>query len=215
MASRQSSGDGIPTADPSALTTSALLREIGGLRELLMARIVAVEDAVKLAHQNLVRVPTETDKAVGHLREVIDAKLTTIEEKFIGIETQFAERDVRVDQSTKTSKEALDAALQAAKEQVGNQNESFVTSIGKSETSTAKQIDLLARTAAAEAHANSDKIDDLKERLTLLEGQDRGKSTAVVAHQAATGNAANIWGMILGVVGTMALVASLIIRGLH
>jgi hypothetical protein len=201
-------------SDPSHLTTQALLREIANLRELLMSRIVALEDAVKLAHEDLVRVPTETDKAINHVRGVLLGKLDVVDERFHRIATQFLERDTRVDQSARTSKEALDAALQAAKELVGMQNQSFMISIAKSEAATEKQIDLLVRNMSVGTKANDDKIDDLKQRLTLLEGQDRGKSTAVVAQHANTASAASVIGVVLGVIGTLALLATFLINAL-
>ncbi len=209
----------VPVPDPTVLTTASLLREIGSLRELLLARITALENAVALAHENLVRVPTETDKAIDHLREVVFQRFDVEKQKFIGIQTQFEERDTRVEQTATAYKEALGAALQAQKEAVGKQNDNFSLSIAKSETATNKQIDQLGQLQAASAQAANEKIDDLKQRITLLEGQDRGKSTAVVAQHAATWNAANIWGIALGIIGTLIISGSLILafatRGAH
>jgi polyhydroxyalkanoate synthesis regulator phasin len=182
----------IPVPDPSVLTTQALLREIGGLRELLSQRVESIEKAVEVAHNNLVRVPTDVDRTVGHLREVVHEKFNTVSERFDGIATQFAERDTRVEQTARAGEEALKAALQAAKELVGTQSASFSISIDKAEAATEKRFD-----------AANDKIEDLKERLTLLEGQGRGKVDAVATRQASTFNVANVISVILGVLALL------------
>lgn len=212
-----------PVPDPSILTTQNLLREIAGLRELLSQRVESIEKAVSVAHENLVRVPTDTDRAIGHLGEVINEQFETVNERFktvaerfSGIATQFVERDTRVEQSATKGDQALSAALQAAKELVGNQNASFVASIAKSDAATKEQFASLVLTITTGAQATNDKIDDLKGRLTLIEGQARGVSTAVVAQHATTFNSANIWGIVLGIIGTVALVGSFIMAtGVH
>ena len=201
--------------DPSVLTTQNLLREIAGLRELMGDRIASIEKAVSVAHEDLVRVPTEVDRAIAHLREVVEQKFLTVQERFAGIATQFSERDTRVDQTAATADQALKAALQAAKELVGTQSDSFAASIEKSDAATEKRFDALQLTISVATAAANDKIDDLKERLTLLEGQDRGKSTAVGAQHAAEFSTTNMWGVVLGVIGTLMLVGSFIITVMH
>jgi hypothetical protein len=96
------------------------------------------------------------------------------DEKFNSIQKQFTERDTRTEQTYKDSKVAVDAALQAAKETVGEQNRSAALSIAKSETSTNKQIDQLGVLITTTVQGLNDKIDDLKERLTRLEGHTAG-----------------------------------------
>lgn len=152
----------------------ALDREVRALKELFGQRIQAIEDAVEVAHENLVRVPTETDKAIQHVREVFEERFATVAERFAGVQVQFRERDVRVEQTARASKEALDAALQAAKEAVGKQNDSFVTSISKSEAATNKQLEQLGALITTTSGATNSKVDDLKERIQRLEGDDRG-----------------------------------------
>lgn len=188
----------VPVPDPTAATTASLQRESSALKELLLQRITAVEQGIQIAHENLVRVPTDVDKAISHLREVVEAKLDTVQEKFAGIATQFRERDTRVDQTAALAKQALDAALQAAKELVGTQSASFVASIEKSDASTEKRFDALQLTIAAVTTGVTDKIDDLKDRLTLLEGTDRGKTVAVVEKQASSTSMINVAAMLAG-----------------
>jgi hypothetical protein len=187
-----------PKTNGGHLSMLALQIELNELDKRFEARAAGIEKAVDVAHENLVRVPTDVDKSINHLGEVTAAKFEVVVEKFKGIDTQFVERDTRVDQTRALQKEALDAALQAAKELVGKQNDNFAASIAKSDAGTTKLIDGLLNTISQAASATSDKIDDLKQRLTLLEGTDRGKSVAVVEKQASSTSMINIVGMIAG-----------------
>jgi hypothetical protein len=129
-------------------------------------------------HERDVRV----DQAAKDTRSAVDAALQaaalTLDEKFRSIQTQFIERDTRVEQTARDTRVAVDAALQAAEKAVGKQNESFALSIAKSETATQKQIDqqiALLQTATA---GLNDKIDDIKDRLTRIEGAGVGQTGA-------------------------------------
>jgi len=161
-------------ADPTPLTTQQLWREIGALKELIMSRLEAMDTAIVVAHEDLVRVPTDVQKQVGNLKDLHDEKFSGIiqefsnrdalyAEKFASIQVQFKERDTRAEQTTKDGKTAVDAALQAAKE-----------AVGKSETATVKQIDQQAALIGTATRALDDKITDTKDRLTRLEGKGEG-----------------------------------------
>jgi tetrahydromethanopterin S-methyltransferase subunit G len=65
--------------DPTALTTAQLWREVSSLKELMQAKLDAMDRAIVIAHDDLVRVPTETQKAVGNLRDLHDEKLAAID----------------------------------------------------------------------------------------------------------------------------------------
>ena len=71
---------------------------------------------------------------------------------------------------------AVDAALQAAKEAVAEQNRSFALATGKSETATMKQIDALGLAIQTANKGLDDKIADLKDGLTRIEGMDLGSN---------------------------------------
>lgn len=140
-------------------------------------------------HDFIEKSPGVIKEAVGHLREVT-------EEKFVSIQTQFRERDTRSEQSSKDSKVAVDAALQAAKEAVGEQNKSSALAISKSEAATTKQIDALNTVMSTMEKGLDDKIDDLRNRITGMEGNSKGRFDA--------------WGILLGAIGAMAGIAGLI-----
>lgn len=158
-----------PVPDPTILTTQQLNREISALKELMTIRHDGYDRAIELIQSKADKEPS-VDNVVGRLEKI--AAVT--DEKFNGIEKQFAERDVRVEQTSRDSKVAVDAALQAAKEAVGEQNKSSALAIAKSEAATTKQIDSMVLLIQSSNKAIDDKIDDLKNRLTTIEGTKHG-----------------------------------------
>jgi hypothetical protein len=66
--------------DPQALMQAIADREVRGLRNELTTRLDAMEKATSLWHDDLVRVPTDVQKAIESLEEIIDAKLITLSE---------------------------------------------------------------------------------------------------------------------------------------
>jgi hypothetical protein len=171
----------VPIPDPTVLTTQQLYREITALDTLFTAKLGALQLSVM---QSAITV----DDKITHLQSLHA-------EKFLSIQTQFAERDVRTDQTSRDSKVAVDAALQAAKEAVGEQNKSSSSAIAKSESATSKQIDQMGLLISTGNTALNDKIDDLKERLTRLEGNAGG------THQ--------VWGYVVGIAGAVVAIAAL------
>lgn len=165
-------------SDPSTLTTAQLLREIGSLKELLLTRIEAVEDGIKVAHQDFVRVPTDVQNVVSHVREVLEIRIEDAEnlkdEKFANIEKRLdLVEQSRVEQKKDTAT-AVDAALKAAKEAVQEQNSSNVLAINKSEAATTKQIDQQAELIRQISKGFDEKISDIKERLGKSDGKSQG-----------------------------------------
>ena len=167
-----------PDPDPTILTTQALYREVNqlsllidsqmdGLYGKIDARVTAMDNALGRIRQLVDREPEATAQLIDHLRSIH-------EEKFKSIQVQFTERDVRTEQTSRDSKVAVDAALQAAKEAVGEQNKSSALAIAKSEASTTKQIDQQGLLIASSTKGLDDKIDDIKERLTRIEGAGTG-----------------------------------------
>jgi hypothetical protein len=61
--------------DSAPLFTEAIWREMAALKELFLTRTDSIEKSIEVAHENLVRIPTETQKAVAALKELQDAKI--------------------------------------------------------------------------------------------------------------------------------------------
>lgn len=192
-----------PVPDPTILTTQQLDREINSLREVLETRMAGMDKAIVLLQAANDKIPSAVDEKIHSLREIQ-------EEKFSSVQTQFKERDTRSEQTSKDSKVAVDAALQAAKEAVGEQNKSSALAIAKSETSTVKQIDQLGVLIQTTSKALDDKIADIKDRLTRIEGKGEGVDKSMVTQQAATNSTAYIvfaaLGLLVGIAGILAAV---------
>jgi len=161
------------TADPTALTTQQLLRENFWLRELLESRIAAVEvridgsdKAVMLLQAFADRTPTTKD--VQHETEQLREVVMTM---FSGIQTQLKDRDAQTDKATHDARMAVDAAFAAAKE-----------SMTKSEAGFTKQIDGIAELIRSSSRAVDDKINDMKERVTIIESKTSVSDPAVTAN---------------------------------
>lgn len=206
-------------ADPSALTIQHIWREVAALKELMMSKITSIDKSIETAHQNEVRRPTEIDRVINELKMLQDEKFKSVSkqyderivfterlnesaslltiEKFNGVEKQFRERDVRVEQTAKDTKVAVDAALQAAEKAVGKQNESFALSIAKSETATMKQIDQQGAIIGNATSSLDGKINDVKERLTRIEGNSTGKK--------------DFWGYIIGAIGLISTLITIFV----
>lgn len=187
-------GSNLPVPDPTHLTTRQLLREISTLKEIVFtklgssstehalvqsiigARIDAMDKATVLLQSMTDKLPDKIDEKISALRDVHD-------EKFNSIQNQFREMDVRTERSSKDNNVAVGAAFSAAKEAVAEQNKSSALAISKSEAATMKQIEQLQQLTVKGSESLDEKINDVKERLTRLEGTSEGKTVADTSHQ--------------------------------
>lgn len=154
-------------SDPSALTTQVIWREIAALKELLTSELEGVKKSIDVAHDDLVRVPTDVQEQVGNVHQLLDIKVAHLEKQFDLIERQRIEQ--KTDQRT-----AIDDALKAAKELVFQQNLANTSANAKSEASFSKQIDQIATLFASEKKASDERINDLKEQVAKSEGRGTG-----------------------------------------
>lgn len=143
-------------SDPSELTTQMMVRQIAALKELLTAEIEGIKKAIDVAHDDLVRVPTEVQKQISFVREVQEIKIANLEKQFELIEKQ------RVEQKSDT-RLAIDDALKAARELGVQQNIANNNANAKTEASFSKQIEQQA-----------ERINDIKERQAKTEGRSGG-----------------------------------------
>ena len=170
-----------PDPDPTTLTTQALYREVNALHELIKSESSAVSSGLASridgADRERLHLQSQIDALPTEVTRRIDTLRLLHEEKFSSIQVQFSERDTRTEQTSRDSKVAVDAALQAAKEAVGEQNKSSALAIAKSEASTTKQIDQQGLLITSSTQGLDDKINDVKERLTRIEGMGVGTRT--------------------------------------
>lgn len=179
----ESPRDWRPIPDPTLLTTQQLHRELLALRELLGARLDGMDKAIALAERTCGQIAAYVDRQVAQLQALQD-------EKFRGVAQQFLDREARLVQTGRDGKLAIEAALQAAKE-----------AVTKSEAATTKQIDQLGELMRVSVQANTEKIDDVKSGLLLLQGREKGSTDS--------------WGIVVAIVGVAIGVGGLILAFLR
>ena len=129
----------------------------------LEERLMGIDRATALLNESVNRVPTDLQQAVRNLNLVVD-------ERFLSIAKQFDERDVRSERESRDNKVAVDAAFAAQKEAAAQTDVSNAKAIDKSETATNETIKAIAELNRTSSNAQSDKTDDLKVRMTTVEG---------------------------------------------
>ena len=174
--------------------------KIVALRQIIETRMAGNDSAIKLLQDGADKTPERLREMVAALRDITDQKFlelaSTHGEKFNSIQTQFRERDVRAEQSNKDAKVAVDAALQAAKDLGADQNKSSALAIGKSEAAITKQMDQLGALIASVTKASDEKIADVKDRLTRIEGKGQGLGIAWAALGAILGGLISLAGVL-------------------
>ena len=187
----------VPIPDPSLLTTQQLRDGLATLKELINARLDAMDTATDLRLEAFQRVPADIAGQIKHLREVQD-------EKFHTINNQFVERDVRTAQASVAADDALKAALQAAKELVGAQGEASAAAAVKSETSFAKQVDQIGTILSTTQLALDARITELKERIDRNEGSSSGAEMSLSSRRSDSQ-------LVVSAIGLLLLLASVAI----
>ena len=164
----------------SALKALADIRV--SLDATIASRVTTVDSVINTMQAGMDKALVSITASIGTIPTLIDTTVRQYqglhEEKFKSIAIQFTERDVRTEQTSKDSKVAVDAALQAAKEAVGEQNKSNALAISKSENTFTKQIDQIGTLITTLNKSFDDKIDDIKQRLTVMESRKEGEGTA-------------------------------------
>ena len=150
---------------------------------------------------------------INALHDIINAELkvlhATIEghwsldvERFKAVELRFNERDLRFSQATTDSSAAITVALAT----VNNANTRL-------EATFSKQIDLVGDRLEKQAGALADRITDLKDRITTIEGNRKGSENVIGW---VIGSAGVILGIVIAVItGIFSLIHSGIIPAIH
>ena len=140
---------------------------------------------------------------VDGLKNVVDAIKTYHGESLEVVTHRFEILERDIDRRSADNKVAVDNAFLAAKEAVTEQNKSNNLAISKSEVAFADQIRQLGVNIQTMNNAVTDKIDDVKDRINVLErttkaseGHGRGVS--------------DMWGWLIGAIGIGATVITLI-----
>lgn len=209
--------------DPQALMQSIADRSISTLRGEITVRINGIEKAVDTAQENLVRVPTDVEKAIQALREVLEAEI-------VGNKSLYLEKFVAVTETVKVLKDTIndrftqndqntEKAFNAAKQAVAERDASNAKSADKSEANLAKLIGALednlktlGQTTESRIELNKtntdDKISDVKDRLAALESRITGGESSKTGSNATLGWIFGGIAALYGLVATAAAIAS-------
>jgi hypothetical protein len=192
--------DGRVIADPSALTTASLLREVAHLKELFNTqigsveiRMNAIEKASEVFQDGLTRVPTQVQQEIAHLKELHESKFHAIHDK-------FDVRDVTARHAAEADALALQAAFDAQKGLAASQAESSERAIAKAEAATTKQIDQAIALIGANKASQDAMVGDLKDRVIAIEGRGSGYASSWVIFLGALGGVGTIAGLVALVV---------------
>lgn len=148
---------------PTRLTMAMLFREVASLESKLGIRIDALHDAQAKFEENLVRVPTEVQKAVGSLKELHG-------QRFDAIDARLVERDSRRAAEKQAAEAALAAALQATKELSTSQDIANAEALRKAQESVNEQIGSIRSILDTRFGAIGDQIAAINSRLDRGEG---------------------------------------------
>jgi hypothetical protein len=144
--------------DPSALTTERLAHEICTLKELLEAKIRCLQEELCECNEDLRALRAEMTKEV-------EAKIQFLKE---------------LHQTTIASlKELHNAAIHDTQQNATILTGVIQTAINKSEASYTKQFDAVNMNISAQNQANTERINDIKERMDRNEGESGGKKETV------------------------------------
>ncbi len=159
-----------PIPDPTLLTTQSQEKAIAGLRELIDARISAIEKELILQAKNLAFQETRANARLDLIPSLIKEQVTDLQvlmiEKFKGVDQQFQGRDT-----------ALAAALLAQKTSVDEQNKANAASAAKQEAGIAKQIDGITSIIMANSQGTDGKIDAIK---NIIQAQTKALDDKIV-----------------------------------
>lgn len=177
-------------ADPTALTTAALAREVEALKDLLTLRFEELERVCQGGDASI-------NSEISLRQKAVDAKFDAVAREMQLVEHQ------RVEQK-QDAMDSLAAALAAAKEAVKEQTTASALSINKSENATNEQLKQLTVTFATAIEGVNRTIMDLKERVGKNEsvqaasgGVGQGKQQSWNVLIAAVIGAGSLFGIIM------------------
>lgn len=175
--------------DPTTRTVEALYREVDHLKELWTNDRFAAKTAIELfqARLDMQPWPIENKLAIESLKEVML-------EKFKSVDIRFADNLLRAEENSRASKTAVDAAFASSGQ-----------AITKNEGNTNKQLDQIQANIVSNAKSQDDKINDLKDRITVMESLGRGMANQKTETQ--TGISSNVGVIGLGVAIIVAAVS--------
>lgn len=193
-----------PIPDPTVLTTEQLQREILQIRELIEARLKGNREALDIKCDTLEKDISKLRADAKYQQEQLERKIQeSVTASIIQLKETRDEKFKTITVQYEDSKQAMAAALVSQREIATAQNAFTAASFAKSEATFTKLIDQTQTIVNTVTKAMDDKINDLKSRIDKSEGRGRGS--------------ADMWGYVIGVVGMMIAVATVVVlaAGVH
>jgi hypothetical protein len=212
----RSQATSVPTPDPTILTREAVDRAIASYREVVEARLGAMDQATKLVASDLVKIEQASEK--DHERaEAASAKAMHAEREFILSQIKIVadvanERFAAIEGTFASNALALAAALAAQKEAAAETNKANTLAIGKSEQATKETI-------SSNALLSTTAIDDLRRQINALasrldRGESAGEASQTVRTQTKAEERLNI-GQVMIAISILIAAAGLLVNALR
>lgn len=182
-----------PPLDPTQRTVEIMLREVDHLKEVLVAKNLAYDQAIELlqARQDAQPQPIEVQNAVDALRQLMDCRFNAIDHHQI-------ERDKRHELARAAAELAVDAALSSADK-----------AVAKQESTTKEQLGQIQASMIATSAAQDQRTADLKDRLTVLESVDRTRGAEKIDQRGGQAAVVGIMGLGIALVAVLITVATI------
>ncbi len=184
--------------------------ELITLKDLFSQRSTAVEEGIKLAHENEARWPTTLDREIKGLENLIDQKLNVVAQHFVGVDQRFDERDQRLHDAQLSTKTAIDAAFKAASEAVKMQQDSTDRAVSKQEAAFSKQIESISALLGVAKAELDRQLNEVRTTLTTITATMAGRKEIVVEKNDNTGMLVGVGGFVLALI---VAVISFVARG--
>ncbi len=184
--------------------------EVLSLKEFLESRIRSVEAGISLAHEDITKWPTETDRRFASVQLLLSSEIKLLIEKFVGVDQRFNERDQRLHDAQLSTKTAIDAAFKAASEAVKMQQDSTDRAVSKQEAAFTKQIESISALLGVAKAELDRQLNEVRNSLTVITATMAGRREVVVEKNDSTGLFVGIGGFIVALV---VAVVSFVARG--
>jgi hypothetical protein len=185
-----------PIPDPTILTSTAvsaakddLRRDMEAIQALLDARISAavqlletrlhaLDRADTLLTAQIKAMPDECRLAIDHLRELMREQFATIEAHRRRLEDELTHAVAAHQTIREENKQLITAAIETQHDAIGVQTQHMTQTVNRIELMATRQLEQITTLLQTAVSGLQSKLDDLKERLTLLEGRTAGITAA-------------------------------------
>lgn len=159
---------------------------LAGIQAVLETRIVTLERVDTLMQAQLDAVPTERAIAIQHVRELMVEQFSTIEAHRRRIEMELTNAVGQHQRIRDEAKQMIDTAILTQRDAINVQTQHMTQTVNRIEMMATRQLEQITTLLQTAVAGLQSKIDDSKERLTLLEGRTAGITVATTQQREET-----------------------------